>query len=69
MGLAVVQAGEGVHGEEVRRVHGVPGQVWDELAAEAQALAALLADREPGVYRRYDRWWSDLPGAEVQIIR
>ncbi|WP_043627610.1 winged helix DNA-binding domain-containing protein [Nonomuraea candida] len=56
-------------GIEATAFHPLPGQVWDELAAEAQALAALLAGREPGVYRRYDRWWSDLPGAEVRIIR
>ncbi|MEV0825046.1 winged helix DNA-binding domain-containing protein [Nonomuraea rubra] len=59
-------AGDGI---EVTAFHPLPGQVWDELAAEAQALAALLADREPGVYRRYDRWWSDLPGAEVRAVR
>ncbi|GAA2681717.1 winged helix DNA-binding domain-containing protein [Nonomuraea recticatena] len=56
-------------GIEATAFHPLPGQVWDELAAEAQALAALLADREPGVYRRHDRWWSDLPGAEVRILR
>ncbi|GAA2770022.1 DNA glycosylase AlkZ-like family protein [Nonomuraea dietziae] len=59
-------AGDGI---EAAAFHPLPDQVWDELAAEAQALAALLADREPGVYRRYDRWWSDLPGAEVRIVR
>ncbi|MEV0390186.1 winged helix DNA-binding domain-containing protein [Nonomuraea sp. NPDC050643] len=59
-------AGDGI---EATAFHPLPGQVWDELAAEAQALAALLTDREPGVYRRYDRWWSDLPGAEVRILR
>ncbi|WP_406314853.1 winged helix DNA-binding domain-containing protein [Streptosporangium sp. NBC_01639] len=56
-------------GIEATAFHPLPGQVWDELAGEAQALAALLADREPGVYRRYDRWWSDLPGAELRIVR
>jgi hypothetical protein len=56
-------------GIEATTFHPLPGQVWDELAGEAQALAALLADREPGVYRRYDRWWSDLPGAEVRTVR
>ena len=41
---------------------------WNGLAAEAQALQALLADREPRTYRRYDRWWADLPGAEVRLL-
>ncbi|MEV4165792.1 winged helix DNA-binding domain-containing protein [Nonomuraea dietziae] len=59
-------AGDGI---EATAFHPLPGRVWDELAAEAQALAALLAEREPELYRRYDRWWSDLPGAEVRILR
>jgi hypothetical protein len=41
---------------------------WKGLAAEARALQALLADREPRAYRRYDRWWADLPGAEVRLL-
>jgi hypothetical protein len=57
-----------VEGIEATAFHPLPHQTWDQLADEAQALMALLADREPGVYRRYDRWWSDLPGAEVRIL-
>ena len=41
---------------------------WEGLAAEAAALTVLLADREPRAYRRYDRWWSDLPGGEVRVL-
>lgn len=41
---------------------------WDGLAAEAAALTALLADRDPTVYRRYDRWWTELPAAEVRVL-
>jgi Winged helix DNA-binding domain len=41
---------------------------WEGLAAEAAALTALLADREPRAYRRYDRWWVDLPTAEVRVL-
>ncbi|WP_327588161.1 winged helix DNA-binding domain-containing protein [Nonomuraea sp. NBC_00507] len=55
-------------GIEATAFHPLPRETWDQLADEAQALAALLADREPGVYRRYDRWWSDLPGAEGRIL-
>ncbi len=55
-------------GIEATSFHPLPRETWDELADEAQALVALLADREPGVYRRYDRWWSALPGAEVRIL-
>ena len=32
------------------------------------ALQALLADREPRAYRRYDRWWADVPAAEVRLL-
>jgi hypothetical protein len=32
-------------------------------------LLELLAAREPLVYRRYDRWWHDMPGAEVVVLR
>lgn len=31
---------------------------WTGLAAEASALTAMLADREPAVYRRFDHWWA-----------
>jgi hypothetical protein len=27
-----------------------------------------LADRDPAVYRRYDRWWATLPAAEVRVL-
>jgi Winged helix DNA-binding domain len=46
----------------------LPEQAWTGLAAEAQALLALLADREPLVYRRHARWWAGLPSAEVQVL-
>ena len=41
---------------------------WDGLGTEAVSLTAMLAEREPRVYRRYDRWWADLPGAEVRVL-
>jgi hypothetical protein len=31
-------------------------------------MVAFLADREPTVYRRYGRWWADLPAVEVRLI-
>ncbi|MGH8933460.1 MAG: winged helix DNA-binding domain-containing protein [Egibacteraceae bacterium] len=55
-------------GIEATAFHPLPDETWDELAAEAEALLALLADREPQVYRRYDRWWADLPAAEVRML-
>jgi Winged helix DNA-binding domain len=42
---------------------------WDGLAAEASALVAFLADRQPAVYGRYAHWWDkDMPGAEVRLL-
>ncbi|MFG1694404.1 winged helix DNA-binding domain-containing protein [Nonomuraea sp. NPDC049309] len=53
---------------EATAFHPLPGRAWDELAAEAEALTALLAGRDPAAYRRYDHWWSDMPAAEVRML-
>ncbi|TWE15149.1 hypothetical protein FB465_0020 [Kitasatospora atroaurantiaca] len=30
---------------------------------------AFLADRDPGVYRRYGHWWAkNLPAAETRLL-
>jgi hypothetical protein len=55
-------------GIEATAFHRLPDSVWQGLEAEARRLAALLADRDPGVYRRYSRWWDGLPGAEVLVL-
>jgi hypothetical protein len=55
-------------GIQAMAVQRLPDQAWTGLAAEAQALLAFLADREPMVYRRYARWWTTLPGAEVRVL-
>lgn len=42
---------------------------WKGLEAEARALQAFLAEREPAVYRRYAHWWTkQLPNAEVRTL-
>jgi winged helix DNA-binding protein len=41
---------------------------WRGLEAEARALVKFLSEREPLVYRRYARWWTSLPGAEVRVL-
>lgn len=46
----------------------LPAEAWDGLATEARALAALLADRDPGVYGRYGHWWAKLPPGEVRVL-
>jgi Winged helix DNA-binding domain len=55
-------------GIEATAFHRLPDQAWTGLAAEAAALAAFLADRDPAVYRRYAHWWARLPAAEVRRL-
>ncbi|MGW2017393.1 winged helix DNA-binding domain-containing protein [Streptomyces sp. NPDC001927] len=55
-------------GIEATAFHDLPDEVWEGLAEEARALTAFLADREPRVYRRYDHWWSKLPGGEARLL-
>jgi hypothetical protein len=62
----VWRAAEG--GIEVSAFHRLDDETWQQVAAEAAGLAVLLADRDPTVYRRYARWWSTLPSAEVRLL-
>jgi hypothetical protein len=55
-------------GIEATAFHHLPAAAWEGLAAEANALVALLADREPLVYRRYAHWWTKLPSADVRVL-
>ncbi|MEK8226817.1 crosslink repair DNA glycosylase YcaQ family protein [Oerskovia sp. M15] len=55
-------------GIEVTAFQPLTDETWNALATEARSLVALLADREPQVYRRYDHWWSTLPAAEVRVL-
>ena len=55
-------------GIEATAFHALSDEAWTGLAAEAGALMAFLADREPIVYRRYAHWWATLPSAEVPVL-
>ena len=55
-------------GIEVTAFERLPADAWDALAAEAAALIAFLAPRDPAVYRRYRRWWARLPADRVRIL-
>ncbi|GAA4933965.1 winged helix DNA-binding domain-containing protein [Streptomyces coeruleoprunus] len=55
-------------GIEATAFHPLPPAAWDGLAAEAESLTALLADREPTVYSRHHNWWAKLPAAEVRLL-
>ena len=53
---------------EVTAFQPLPNAAWRGLATEAAALIAFLADRQPGVYSRYGRWWTAMPNAETRRI-
>jgi hypothetical protein len=55
-------------GIEVTRLGSIPDDAWSGLAAEAAALVAFLADRDPNVYRRASHWWTSIPAAEVRVL-
>lgn len=56
-------------GIEATAFHELSRADWRGLEAEAAALVAFLADREPLVYRRYGHWWQKAPsGAEVRVL-
>jgi hypothetical protein len=55
-------------GIEATAFHRLPKPAWTGLAAEAGALRALLADRDPAVYRRYAHWWAKLPSTQVRVL-
>ncbi|WP_406115497.1 winged helix DNA-binding domain-containing protein [Streptomyces sp. NBC_01014] len=47
----------------------LPEEVWRGLAAEAESLTGLLADRDPRAYGRYDHWWrKGMPAAETRLL-
>ena len=45
-------------GIEVTAFGALPDEAWAGIEREARGLLALLADRDPGTYRRYGRWWA-----------
>ncbi|MGC5165478.1 winged helix DNA-binding domain-containing protein [Luteimicrobium sp. DT211] len=55
-------------GIEATAFHDLPEETWEGLDAEARSLRALLADRQPLVYARYDHWWPTLPAAQVRTL-
>lgn len=55
-------------GIEATAFHRLPDDAWSGLADEARALRAFLADRDPKVYSRYNRWWAALPAADVRVL-
>lgn len=55
-------------GIEVAAFRALDDDAWAGLADEARSLLAVIVTRDPRLYRRYDRWWADLPAAEVRVL-
>jgi hypothetical protein len=56
-------------GIEASAFHELTDETWSGLEAEARALLAFLADRDPSVYRRYGHWWDkSLQYAERRVL-
>ncbi|MEV7871159.1 winged helix DNA-binding domain-containing protein [Streptomyces sp. NPDC088124] len=57
-------------GLELTAFHRLDRAAWRGLTEEAEKLSALLAGRDPAVYRRYGHWWDKgLPGVESVIVK
>jgi hypothetical protein len=55
-------------GIEVTEMHPIDDEAWEQLEAEARALRAFLADREPTVFGRYAHWWASLRGTRTRTL-
>lgn len=55
-------------GIEVTAFHPLSDAVWQQVQTEAQALLAMLAEREPEPFRRYHHWWSKLPAGDTRLL-
>lgn len=55
-------------GIEVTAFGSLSGATWDGLTGEARSLLDFVGDRDPAMYGRYARWWTDLPAAEVRVL-
>jgi hypothetical protein len=55
-------------GIEATAFRPIDADTWAAFEGEASQLLVLLGEREPSIYRRYDRWWSKLPEGEVRML-
>jgi hypothetical protein len=57
-------------GLELTAFHELGKAAWRGLTEEAEKLSALLADRDPAVYRRYGHWWDKgFPSVGSTIVK
>ena len=55
-------------GIEATAFHPLPADAWQGLSAEAEALKALLSNRQAKIYSRHNNWWTHLPSAETRLL-
>jgi hypothetical protein len=55
-------------GIEATAFHQLADEAWAGLEEEASNVIAFLSPRDPAPYRRYGRWYADLPAAEVRVL-
>ena len=54
-------------GVEITAFEAWSEDTWGGLEAEVRSLAILL-DRDPRMYSRYQRWWADLPAETTRVL-
>jgi len=55
-------------GIEVSAFRRLTAANWHGLTAEAASLVSLLEQRDRQPYRRYQRWWTDLPVQQTRVL-
>ncbi|MEM9032955.1 MAG: winged helix DNA-binding domain-containing protein [Actinomycetota bacterium] len=55
-------------GIEITPLEPIDERDWAGIEAEAAALRAFLAGRDPAVYARFDRWWDRLPNDGRRVV-
>jgi hypothetical protein len=55
-------------GIEATAFRKLPAGVWKALKGEARDLFAMVGERDPRVYRRYDHWWKHLPAVDTRVL-
>lgn len=53
---------------EITAFEHLDARAWRELAEEADDVRRFVGDRDPDLYGRYRRWWTDLEAVEVRRI-
>ncbi|MFB7241970.1 hypothetical protein CW362_06740 [Streptomyces populi] len=57
-------------GLELTAFRALDKAAWRGLTEEAEKLAAMLADRDPAPYSRYNHWWDKgIPGVETRTVK